>query len=267
MKTRIISAIVLIAIFVPFLIVGELPFTIFMAVLSIGGLYELIKARESRKKFPKLLKIFAYIMVFAFCMYNYDSIEFSSQFDYRVMALLLFLFLSPIVFINNVDQYDFNDALYLIGSLLFIGLSFNLIVIIRNFDIMYIIYLLLITTITDTFALITGMLVGKHKLCPKISPKKTIEGLIGGLFMGTFVATAFYFTVINSNCSLVFLILSTALLCLVGQLGDLVFSSIKRYYKVKDFSNLIPGHGGVLDRFDSLVFVTFAFILLKGVLL
>ena len=110
------------------------------------------------------------------------------------------------------------------------------------------------------------MLVGKNKLCPEISPKKTVEGLIGGIVMGTFAATAFYFTVINSNISLVFLIFITALLCLVGQLGDLVFSSIKRYYGVKDFSNLIPGHGGILDRFDSLIFVTLAFIIFKGIL-
>ena len=267
MKIRIMSAIVLIAVFVPLLIIGELPFAICMAILSMFGLYELIKVRESKKKYPVLLKVFAYVMVFAFSFYNFDSIEFTSQFDYRVMALLLFLFLSPIVFINDFDKYNFNDALFLIGSLLFIGLSFNLIVITRNFDINYIIYLLIITTITDTFALISGMLVGKHKLCPKISPKKTIEGLVGGVFMGTFIATAFYYTVINSSCSLVFLIFATMLLCLVGQLGDLVFSSIKRYYGVKDFSNLIPGHGGILDRFDSLVFVTFAFIIIKGILL
>ena len=267
MKVRVLSAIIMIAVFLPLLIIGELPFAIFMALLSAFGLYEIIKVRESKKKFPTLLKVFAYIMVVAFCMYNFDSIEFSSQFDYRVMALLLFLFLSPIVFISDFDKYNYNDALYLIGSSLFIGLSFNLIVIIRNFDISYIIYLLLITTITDTFALLTGMLVGKHKMSPKISPKKTWEGLVGGTFMGTFIATAFYFTVINSNCSLVFLIFSTMLLCLVGQVGDLVFSSIKRYYEVKDFSNLIPGHGGILDRFDSLVFVTFAFIILKGILL
>ena len=267
MKIRVISAIVMIAIFVPLLILGELPFAIFMAVLSIGGLYELIKVRETKKKFPKFLKLIAYVMVVAFCMYNFDAIEFTSLFDYRVMALLLFVFLSPIVFVNNYDKYSYEDALYLIGSLLFIGLSFNLIVIIRNLDLTYILYLLLITTITDTFALVSGMLVGKHKLSPKISPKKTVEGLAGGTFMGTFIATAFYFTVINSNCSLVFLILSTMLLSLVGQLGDLVFSAIKRYYDVKDFSNLIPGHGGILDRLDSLVFVTFAFIILKGILL
>ena len=266
MKIRVLSAIIIIAIFVPLLIIGELPFAIFMSILSVGGLYELIKVRESKKKIPTILKLFAYVMVFAFCMYNFDSIEFTSQFDYRVMALILFLFLSPIVFIHNFDKYNYNDALYLIGCLLFIGLSFNLIVITRNANIVYLLYLLLITTITDTFALLSGMLVGKHKMSPKISPKKTWEGLVGGVFMGTFISTAFYFTVINSNVSLVFLIFSTMLLCLIGQLGDLVFSSIKRYYEVKDFSNLIPGHGGILDRFDSLVFVTFAFIMLKGII-
>lgn len=266
MKTRVLSAIIIVAIFLPLLLIGELPFALLMAFLGILGLYELLKVRESRKAIPHIIKLFAYGMVFAFCMYNFDSIEFQSQFDYRVMALILALFLSPIVFFNNYDKYNFDDALYVIGSLLFIGLSFNLIVVTRNFDLNYIIYLLLITTITDTFALVSGMLVGKHKLCPKISPKKTVEGLVGGVLMGTFVATSFYFTVINPNTSLVFLILSTAFLCLIGQLGDLVFSSIKRYYGVKDFSNLIPGHGGILDRFDSLVFVAFAFIILKGIL-
>ena len=131
---------------------------------------------------------------------------------------------------------------------------------------MYLIYLLLITTITDTFALFTGKLIGEHKLCPTISPKKTIEGLVGGVLMGTFVATAFYNTVISSSISLVLVIVLTFLLSLVGQLGDLVFSSIKRYYDVKDFSELIPGHGGILDRFDSLIFVLLAFILLFGIL-
>ena len=267
MKVRIISAIVLIVLFVPLLIVGDVPFTILMAVLSIGGLYELLHVRESKKKFPLILKLFAYILVVAFCTYNFDSIEFQSQFDYRVMALLLFTFLAPIVFINDSSKYNFEDAVFLIASLLFIGLSLNLIVVTRNFDINYIIYLLMITIMSDTFALVTGKLIGKHKLCPKISPNKTVEGLFGGVIMGTFVASAFYFTVINSHCSLVVLILTTALLCFVGQLGDLVFSSIKRYYDVKDYSNLIPGHGGILDRFDSLIFVTYAFIILKGFLL
>ena len=266
MTKKILGAIILIAIFVPFLIIGELPFTILMSVLSIFGLYELLKVRETKKKFPLVLKIFAYLLTCYFCLYNTNSIEFINKFDYRVMSGIIFLFISLIVFINNNEEYNINDALFLIGSVLFIGLSFNLIIITRNYDITYIIYLLLITTITDTFALFTGMLIGKHKLCPKISPKKTIEGLIGGTIMGTFVATIFYNTIISSTVPLVTVIMLTFVLCLVGQLGDLVFSSIKRYYDVKDFSNLIPGHGGILDRFDSLIFVVLAFTILIEIL-
>ena len=265
MKKRVISAIIMVAVFIPLLIMGELPFAIFMTILGMFGFYELVKVRESKKKFPTWLKVLAYFMIAFFALNNVGSIEFQYNFDYRVMALIIFLFLTPIVFINDNKKYNINDALFLIGSILFIGLSFNLVIITRNFDISYILYLLLITTITDTFALLTGMLVGNHKLTD-ISPKKTIEGSIGGTLMGTIVATAFYFTVINSSCSLVLLILVTCGLSVVGQIGDLVFSAIKRYYDVKDFSNLIPGHGGILDRFDSLIFVILAFIIIKGII-
>lgn len=186
------------------------------------------------------------IVVFLFTMFNFSSIEFQYQFDYRVMAFLIFLFMAPLVFINDFHKYTINDALFLIGSILFIGLSFNMINIIRGYDLMYMVYLLLITTMTDTFALFTGKLIGKHKLC-SISPNKTVEGLIGGVAMGVFVSTAFYHTVINPSTPLVLLVFISCVLCLIGQLGDLVFSFIKRYYDVKDFSNLIPGHGGVLQ--------------------
>ncbi len=265
MKKRIISAIIIILIFVPLLVIGELPFAIFMGILGTLGLYELLSVRESKKKFPFLLKVFAYFLVLAFSMYNINSIDFAYKFDYRVMASIIFMFTSPMVFINDTKRYNLNDALFLIGSVLFLGLSFNLIIITRNYDIIYIIYLLIITTITDTFALITGRMVGEHSLCSKISPNKTIEGLVGGVFMGTFVASAYYNTVINPHISLVMVIMITFVLCMVGQLGDLIFSSIKRYYGVKDFSELIPEHGGILDRFDSLVFVILAYVIIHSV--
>ena len=130
---------------------------------------------------------------------------------------------------------------------------------IREKSLELIIYLLLIQTLTDTFALITGRLVGRHKLCPVISPKKTIEGSVGGTLIASFVAVAFYVTLCPYD-SLLFVIVITVLLSIIGQLGDLVFSAIKRYYDKKDFSDLIPGHGGILDRFDSLIFIALAFV-------
>ncbi len=266
MKKRILSAIIMIAIFVPILVVGGKYFAVLMTALAVLGLYELLKVRETKKEFPAIVKLFAYIVVLFFTFSSGTSISFEFNLDYRVVSFILFLFMLPIVFINNNKKYNLNDALFLIGAVLFIGLSFNLLIITRNFDITYVIYLLLITTITDTFALFTGMLIGKHKVAPLISPGKTIEGCIGGLLMGTFVATSFYVTIINSSISLVVVILVTALLSIIGQLGDLIFSAIKRYYDKKDFSDLIPGHGGILDRFDSLIFVVLAFVILVGII-
>ncbi len=267
MTKRVVSAIVMVLIFVPFLIMGGIPFTILMAVLGVLGLYELLKIRgDVKKKFPVVMRLLAYLMTIFLIVNNANSIDLQYDLDYRLVSLIIFLFLAPMVFINNSKKYNLNDALFLVGSVVFIGLSFNLLTVIRNFNIAYIIYLFLITTMTDTFALFTGMFIGKHKLAPEISPKKTIEGAVGGSIMGTLIATAFYTTVISSSVPLVFLILITLALTAVGQIGDLAFSAIKRYYGQKDFSDLIPGHGGILDRLDSLVFVVLAFILVLGII-
>lgn len=265
MTKRVLSAILLVAIFVPLLCIGGLPFTILMTILGVMGLYELIHIKESKKKLPLIIKIFSYLMVAFFTLTTTSVIDFQYSLDYRVMSIIIFAFLSPLVFINNREKYSVNDALYLISAVLFIGLSFNLLIATRTYNLNYLIYLFLITTITDTFALFTGMLVGKHKFT-SISPKKTIEGLIGGTFMGTFVGVAFYHTVINPSMSLLFIIFITMFLSLIGQLGDLVFSAIKRYYDKKDFSDLIPGHGGILDRFDSIIFVVLAFIIVLDII-
>lgn len=261
MKQRIFSAAILIAIFIPFILIGKTPYAIFMTLLAIMGLYELFQVREKKKKFPFFIKVIAYLMTIFFCLSNYRSSVLTYVLDYRVMSFLIFAFLFPMIFINDSKRYNLNDALFLLGSILFIGLSFNLLILIRNYSFYHTLYLFLITTITDTFAFITGKYIGVHKLAEKISPKKTIEGLIGGVLMGTFVASMFYYHVIDSTIPLVNLIGVSLLLSFTGQLGDLVFSFIKRYYDTKDFSTLIPGHGGILDRFDSMVFVVLAFVL------
>ena len=112
---------------------------------------------------------------------------------------------------------------------------------------------------TDTFAYFGGSLFGRNKLIPSISPNKTVEGSICGSLMGTIVGSIFYYFVIGGN--LIEIIIVSFILTILAQVGDLFFSSIKRYYKIKDFSNLIPGHGGVLDRLDSVLFVILGFLL------
>lgn len=266
MKKRIISAIIMILIVVPLIIVGGVSFSVFMAILSACGLYEMMHIRESKDKIPILIKILAYILVMFLTISNASSIEFVYSIDYRVLSFMIFAFLLPMIFIKDFKRYNLVDALFLIGTVLFLGLCFNLLIVLRNYDIDYLIYLLLITVFTDTFAFITGRLIGKRKLAFTISPNKTIEGAIGGSLMGTFVASSYYITVINPAKPLVIVIMLTFLLTLAGQLGDLAFSFIKREYGKKDFSNLIPGHGGVLDRLDSLMFVVLLFVLVLGIL-
>lgn len=114
--------------------------------------------------------------------------------------------------------------------------------------------------ITDTFAYVGGSLIGKHKVT-KLSPNKSWEGYIVGSLMGTFMMSMYYTTFISSNVNIIMLILIIFLMTVVGQVGDLFFSAIKREHEIKDFSNLIPGHGGVMDRLDSLIFVSLVFMI------
>ena len=129
----------------------------------------------------------------------------------------------------------------------------------RNIGLELIVFLFLITIITDTYAYLVGRLIGKTKLLESISPNKTWEGTIGGSLVGTFVCVVYYLTLINTNASVFNVSIIVLFLSLIGQFGDLFFSAIKRKFKVKDFSNLMPGHGGVLDRLDSIIFVMLAF--------
>lgn len=266
MKKRILSAIVMIIIFIPILLIGGKAFVVLTSLLAAMGLYELLKLRSNENKVPLFMRLCSYLILIIICTRNISSLDFNYTLDYKMISLIIFLFLFPLVFYNDNKKYNITDALFLIGSVLFLGFSFNLLIIARNYDLYRIIYLLLLSTMTDTFALITGKLVGKHKLVPKISPNKTIEGLLGGVIMGTFIASSLYHVFINPTISLVMIILITTALSIVGQIGDLVFSMIKRYYNKKDFSNLIPGHGGILDRFDSIIFIALAFILVADIL-
>lgn len=266
MKIRIISAAILLAIFVPLLLIGGLPYSLLMLVIALMGLHEILNIRKTKKEFPFLVELCAYILVAFMTLNNYRSQNLYFLMDYRLMAIMMFIFLAPMVFIDNSKKYNLNDALFLTASTLFVGLSFNLLILLRNFSLDYVIYLFIVATMTDTFAYITGRYIGRNPLAPSISPKKTIEGLIGGTLMGVIIGSIYYTTVINPGLDIGIIIFVTLCLSLVGQLGDLVFSSIKRYYGVKDFSNLIPGHGGILDRLDSIIFIVLGFILFLVVL-
>ena len=108
--------------------------------------------------------------------------------------------------------------------------------------------------------MLMGMAFGRHKLIPKVSPKKTVEGSVLGSIIGTVVACVFYHFFVSPITFTVIIV--TLALSGIGQIGDLIFSKIKRENDLKDFSNLIPGHGGILDRLDSTIAIMLGFLLL-----
>lgn len=266
MKKRLISAIVMLLICVPIFIIGGSIYNIGITLLAVLALTEFLDIKETKKKLPLFVKIISYAFVLMFLMTNIDNSIKNFTIDNRIICGLFLAFLVPTLLYHNREKYSINDAFYLIGSIFFLSVPMILFINLRAYSINIMIYLLLITIMTDTFAYVTGNLIGKNKLLEDISPNKTWEGTIGGTLIGTFIGTVFYTTVINPSISIIVIVLITCFLSVLGQFGDLAFSAIKRYYSKKDFSNLIPGHGGILDRIDSIIFILLGFMFFISIL-
>ena len=258
MKTRIISAIVMIALFVPLLIIGEIPYLVMTTILAVMGMWELMRL----EKVPIVFKVLSYLVCIFLIISSYVIKDFN-PFNYYIMIGLFLLYSSLMIINNDINKFSYKDSLWILICTIVIGFMFKNFVDIRYIGIYEVIYLFLISTMTDTFALFCGKLFGKHKLT-KISPNKTVEGSIGGSIFGTILPVVFLI-LIGREITLT-IVVETFLLTIVGQIGDLYFSSIKRHYEVKDFSNLIPGHGGVLDRLDSILFIMSAYIVMINII-
>lgn len=112
-------------------------------------------------------------------------------------------------------------------------------------------FLFLVVSVTDSYAQLTGRIFGRHRLCPVLSPGKTVEGALGGILASTAAAVLFHF--LQPEIPVRWVILLALIISIAAMLGDLAFSALKRLLGIKDFSRVLPGHGGVLDRFDSLI--------------
>ncbi len=258
MKQRIISAIIAIILLVPILIIGGTLYKAGVIALGVLGLLELIKAKDNEKRIPTFMKfVSVYTFVFAL-LDNINNNIFSVMFSLKYVLLFVLILLIGLVLYSDNKKYNIEDMAYLLFCNTFLTISFGLLMSIREYNIYYLIIVLLVTISSDTFALITGSLIGKHKFCPEISPNKTIEGFIGGLIFCLAICVPTYITVFNYNSNILLVALLIIVLSLASTLGDLVFSSIKRYFKIKDYGKIMPGHGGVMDRIDSFLFVLLA---------
>ena len=251
MKQRVISYIVMLILLVGCLIISSKVFGILMQIIAILGFNEFFNIKyKERKKELLIVKVLGMISLVLLTLNNTFY-----NIDFRATILIPLLALSiPIIFYNNNKVYNINDCLYVLGIVYFLGLSFSNIIFLRDTNITKCIFIFVIAFITDTYAYIGGNLIGRNKLTT-MSPNKTIEGSIVGTFMGVVVGSVYYYNIV-SRVSIFKVILLCLFLTVLSEIGDLMFSSIKRHFNEKDYSNLMPGHGGVLDRFDSVIYVS-----------
>ena len=280
MKTRIITGALLFLFVTPFIIFGTYSMAVFVLLLMTLGMIEFLNVKKNANlnKYP----IYMYVLTILFAfLIIFDIPLFTGSFNYQTGVLdayivnPLWIVLSAVVILSCSvfdKRYTIIDSIYAFTTMLYLSLGLKGMLYLRsvggvesiNHGTMVIVYVLLVTCLTDIFAYFGGMTCYKllgadkvHKLNERISPKKTIEGTIVGTIFGTGLGFLFAMLALkNVNLGIthwsIYLLMSFVL-SICGQIGDLVLSAVKRHFAIKDYSNLLPGHGGVLDRIDSLL--------------
>ncbi len=254
MKQRIITGVIAAALFIPFVIYGGAPFALMISALAVIGFYEILKMKGiSITSFPGVLGTLALLILVVPDEWSNKLLELF-QYESKLMivygiAALLFIY---IVLVKN--KMTFDEVGFILLGALYVGLGFHYFIETRFIGLEFVVFVLLVVWTTDSGAYFVGRKLGKNKLWPEISPKKTVEGFVGGIVIAVFFAIVMQliYPFASSYLQLIFV---TIFASIVGQMGDLVESAIKRHYGVKDSGNILPGHGGILDRFDSLLFV------------
>ena len=257
MKTRIISGIVMGAIVAAALALGifvsDWFVTGFMAIIAAIGSYELLGNAAGIKSKAAIIGAFVYTAA-AVAVKGGNVAVLDGNLP-LFLGIAFFLY-AVVIILKNHKDFGLAQIVTFCAMPIILAFAFSFLGFIINVDkkLYYLVLLFNFASICDMGAYFVGVTMGKHKLCPNISPKKTVEGAIGGIVSAMIFAVIFCL-LFGHGDKLVPTVIVTIPLCIVGMLGDLFASSIKRSVNLKDYGNLIPGHGGVLDRVDSMLLI------------
>ena len=277
MKQRIITGVIVVLIMIPILLFAQTPvLPIAIAIGSVIAMFEMMRCIGMHKAWAFAVPLYAFAASLPFlsrfmalgslnATQRPESAKHLAQYGAILMIGVLFYFFTVAIFSRG--KYNLADVSVLFAGAFYILMGFNSIIILHdNEQGGHVLYLAIFISawVTDVFAYFCGMLFGrggKHKLIPDVSPKKTVEGSIGGIVFCVIAMMIFgvlcnWLTEYDSN--ILMFAIGGILASIVAQIGDLLMSYVKRYYGIKDFSQLFPGHGGVLDRFDSILAVAIA---------
>ena len=261
MKTRIISGVIAAAAVVGLLILNSFfPITVVIAValLAAIAIYEMLFLTGAVKIKAPVIIAMVYVIAVQFSYMGFFINETPLTVIY-VLALAVFAVIKHKTF--NVTELVMTIAMPIILGFAFACLAS---IINANAGIFYFVLLFNFACVTDIGAYFVGCSIGKHKLAPEISPKKTIEGAVGGIvcsMIGTVVVCLIFQAILGKPINILALTIATPVFSVVGMFGDLFASLVKRHFGIKDYGNIMPGHGGVLDRTDSLLMIAPALVL------
>lgn len=250
-KERFVSSVILVIIALVTVIIGGPILATLLMVVSIIGMREIYKIKEIENR---LLGIIGYIGTVFYYILIYTN---NKEYVMMISLVILVFFMAEYVF--TFPKYNANQVMLAFFGFFYVTVMLSYVYQTRALENgIYAVWFIFISSwICDTSAYCVGILIGKHKMAPILSPKKSIEGAIGGL-VGAGLVAAIYGCCINHFAGGDVSPIIFAVICMIGaaisMVGDLAASGIKRDNNVKDYGNLIPGHGGILDRFDSMIF-------------
>lgn len=252
MKTRVITALLALLVFVPIVWYGSLPLLMGTIALGLVAMSEIFMMKKI--PFFSLIGLFtSFITILIILPDQYLTALLPGLGIWHIYFIYAMSLLVMTVLSKNT--FTFDDAGVLLLASLYIGTGFHYFYQTAELGFWMVMFVMTIIWATDVGAYLMGMRFGKNKLAPIISPNKSIEGAIGGILTAVVVAIIYLQFYNPLNLSIPVAILLVVLSSIIGQLGDLTESAYKRYFGVKDSGKILPGHGGILDRFDSTLFV------------